>query len=479
MPGIHSFDRGHMKIAWKLMILVVPLGMLLSACQHNGGSDIIPPVSSIKWAWASGSNTVDQAGTYGTLGTADPSNVPGAREQAVTWADPAGLLWLFGGNAFDSSGYVGLINDLWTYDPAALAWTWVSGSRFRGQAGNYGTKGVAALSNVPGARKGAVSWIGADGKLWLFGGLGYDEADAFGHLNDLWNYDPATHEWTWISGSDAGDQLGVYGTLGEADPSNVPGARMGALTWLDPQGVFWLFGGYGFDSAGDKGWLNDLWIFDPTTVEWTWVSGSDTEGQMGVYGTLGTADPLNVPGGRYSAVSWIDLQGQLWLFGGEGLDSEGTRGRINDLWMFDTTTVEWTWVSGNALVGEKGTYGTQGTAAPDNVPGARYTAVPHLDSNGKLWLFGGYGLDADGKSGWLNDLWKFDPATDEWTWESGSGFHGQPGAYGTQGTADSANVPGARYLPVSWTDPQGKLWLFGGYGLDSEGHGGRLNDLWH
>jgi hypothetical protein len=24
----------------------------------------------------------------------------------------------------------------------------------------------------------------------------------------------------------------------------------------------------------------------------------------------------------------------------------------------------------------------------------------------------------------------------------------------------------------------GRRWLFGGYGLDSEGEGGRLNDLW-
>jgi len=39
------------------------------------------------------------------------------------------------------------------------------------------------------------------------------------------------------------------------------------------------------------------------------------DGQLGVYGTLGTRATGNVPGGRYSAVSWTDNGGNLWLFG--------------------------------------------------------------------------------------------------------------------------------------------------------------------
>lgn len=468
-----------MKSPWKLVILVVPFFMLLSACQHNSDGNVTPPVSSIKWTWESGSNTVNQTGAYGTLGTADPSNVPGAREHAVTWIDSSGKLWLFGGYAYDSAGYIGQINDLWKYDPTTLQWTWVSGSRWHSQAGLYGTKGIAAPSNVPGARRGAVSWLDSDNVLWLFGGLGYYEADKFGSLNDLWKYDPSTLEWTWVSGSDTGDPIGIYGTLGTADPSNVPGARSGAVSWLDPQGDFWLFGGYGFDSAGTKSRLNDLWKYDPATLEWTWVSGSDTGGQTGTYGTLGTADPLNVPGGRYLALSWIDPQGILWLFGGEGIDSAGDLGNLNDLWKYDPTTLEWTWVSGSDARGQLGIYGTQGTGSLLNVPGARHAAVPWLDSMGRLLLCGGYGLDSSGAPGWLNDLWRFDPTTLTWTWVSGSGYHGQAGAYGTQRTGDTANVPGARYFAVSWLDSGGKLWLFGGYGLDAEGHGGWLNDLWH
>ena len=349
-------------------------------------------------------------------------------------------------------------------------WTWVSGSDIGNQAGTYGTKGTAALSNVPGGRMGAVSWIDSQGKLWLFGGFGSDSTGNYDlYLNDLWKFDPTTLEWTWVSGSDIGNQAGTYGTKGITDPANVPGARSGAVSWIDSQGKLWLFGGAGMDLTVYGGLLNDLWEYDPTTNEWTWVSGSDIGNQAGTYGTKGTADPSNVPGARHSAVSWLDSSGKLWLFGGGGYDSGSSGGELNDLWEYDPATLEWTWVSGSNVFGQNGTYGIQGTADPLNVPGARSGAVSWLDSQGNLWLFGGWG----NYSGELNDLWKYDPTTLEWTWVSGSNTPGQLGTYGTKGTAALSNVPGAREGAVSWIDSNGNLWLFGG-----TGYGGLLNDLW-
>ena len=64
-----------------------------------------------------------------------------------------------------------------------------------------------------------------------------------------------------------------------------------------------------------------------------------------------------------------------------------------------------------------------------------------------------------------------------WTWVSGNYSINNKGTYGTKGVADAANVPGARYFSVSWTDANGNLWLFGGYGYDNLSLG-RLNDLW-
>ncbi len=348
------------------------------------------------WTWVSGSNTAAQAGVYGTKGTAASGNVPGARWRAVSWTDTQGNLWLFGGVGYDSIGTPDELNDLWKFDGAK--WTWVSGSNMAAQAGVYGTKGTAASGNVPGARNSAVTWTDAQGSLWLFGGQVFDSG-YLGQRNDLWKFDGA--KWTWVSGSNADNQAGVYGTKGTAASGNVPGARMNAVSWTDAQGNFWLFGGNGLDSAGTPGNLNDLWKFDG--AKWTWVSGSNTVSQAGVYGTKGTADLANIPGAREGAVSWTDAQGNFWLFGGEGLDSASASSELNDLWKFDGAS--WTWVSGSNTVSQAGVYGTQGTSAPGNVPGARYQAVSWTDPQGNFWLFGGNGLaDAWGD---LNDLWRY------------------------------------------------------------------------
>ena len=69
-----------------------------------------------------------------------------------------------------------------------------------------------------------------------------------------------TREWVWVSGSDSLSLAGIYGTKGQADPLNMPGARYAALSWFDSQGRFWLFGGSGIGSA-EGGYLNDLWHY--------------------------------------------------------------------------------------------------------------------------------------------------------------------------------------------------------------------------
>jgi N-acetylneuraminic acid mutarotase len=363
---------------------------------------------TLEWTWMSGSKTINQAGVYGTRGAADRLNVPGGRDRAVSWLDGAGRFWLFGGDGTDSTGAVGHLNDLWQYDPAAREWTWVSGSNTVDQPGLYGTQSTAAASNVPGARDSAVAWIDAGGQLWLFGGGGNDSAGSYGYLNDLWRYDPATLEWTWISGGNVCGRKGTYGTRGTAAASNVPGSRYGATSWLDANGDLWLFGGFGFDYLdGAQGYLNDIWKFDPATLEWTWIGGSSDRSQNGAYGVQGAAAASNIPGSRYGATSLVDASGNLWLFGGFGLGASGYDSYLNDLWKFDMATLEWAWVSGGSSINQSGVYGTRETAAASNVPGTRDSAVAWIDADGNFWLFGGVGLDSAGHPGFLNDLWRF------------------------------------------------------------------------
>ncbi|MGH2842417.1 MAG: Kelch repeat-containing protein, partial [Solirubrobacteraceae bacterium] len=282
--------------------------------------------------------------------------------------------------------------------------------------------------------------------------------------------------WTWEGGSSASSGGGVYGTQGTGSTSNLPGARESASSWTDSAGNLWLFGGYGYASSilGD---LNDLWQYSPSTGEWTWISGTSALNATGVYGMQNAASPSNLPGARQQASAWIDSSGNLWLFGGYGYDSTHNAD-LNDLWQYSSTTGEWTWVSGSDVGNANGSYGAQGSPSTSNVPGAREGATSWIDSSGSLWLFGGYGHDSAGAVGNLNDLWRYNPNTGAWTWISGANTVNAAGAYGTAGVESGSNAPGGRQAASSWIDSSGNLWLFGGYGDDSAGNEGDLNDLW-
>ena len=364
------------------------------------------------------------------------------------------------------SAAVGSAPGAQSYGIAPGQWTWVAGSSATGQPGSYGTKGVAAASNVPGSRWGAASLRDGAGRLWLFGG---DTAGNFSSLaNDLWQWDGAA--WTWISGSDTENQPGDYGTLGAGAASNLPGARAPAAWWTDPAGRFWIFGGYG-RSATSAGYLADLWKWDGST--WTWMAGPSQEDQFaGSFGTKGVAAATNFPPARQLAAAWTDRSGSLWLFGGmNGTDALG------DLWKWNGSA--WAWVGGSSSPNQPGVYGTPGIGAAANSPGARYGSSTWVDASGNLWLFGGYGADSTaGGFGWMNDLWKWDGST--WTWMGGAEIANPIGVYGTGGAAAAGNGPGGREGAGAWVDGTGNVWVFGGFGFDgrTDGYLGNLGDLW-
>lgn len=437
-------------------------------CQISNGSGTMStaPVTNVtvacgQWTWVAGADTTGGAGTYGSKGSAAPGNIPGARDGAVSWIDGSGKLWLFGG--VSGSSYY---NDLWSYDPSSSEWTWVSGSASTDASGVYGSQGVAAAANTPGARALATAWSDGAGNLWLFGGQGYDSAGSSGNLNDLWRYDISQKEWTWVSGAN------TAWPSGSAPPPSAPGGRSGASGWIDGSGDLWLFGG-----SGTQGPTNDLWEFVPGMGQWSLMSGSQTPSANGIYGTEGTAAATNLPGSRTQAAAWMDSAGDLWLFGGSGYGAIGGSGLLNDLWMFSPSAGQWTWVGGFNTIDASGNYGTTSTTAV-LVPGARSGAAVATDAAGNFWLFGGSGYDAAGKSGLLNDAWEYQGATHQWIWISGSQRNGATGVYGTLGMGVLGDTPGARSAAAAWVDGAGNLWLFGGNGLDGAMSSGALNDLW-
>lgn len=380
---------------------------------------------------------------------APPAVVPGGRLGSATWTDTSGNFWLFGGSNGNN-----FRNDLWEYNTAAFnggnytntegQWSMVGGSSLTDQPGTY-TGGTP----FPGARTNAVTWTDASGNFWLFGGHGYDGLTVLGNLNDLWKYAGGT--WTFVSGGNTNkaNQNGIYGTQGTAASTNMPGGRQEAVGWADANGNLWLFGGEGEDSAGTaNGILNDLWVYNININQWTWVAGSNLANQTGAYpaqpvtgavstttaaGSCGLAvgdiplscSPISetgaLPGSRWGAAGWIDASGNLWLFGGWGLDSTGTNGNgaLNDLWVYTPNATAgqlgtWAWIKGSNTGSQNGVYGDE--LFPYKTyeiwtPGGRSNGTHWVDQNNQLWLFGGAGYDSTSTTGngYLNDMWRYLP----------------------------------------------------------------------
>ena len=64
----------------------------------------------------------------------------------------------------------------------------------------------------------------------------------------MWTIDVTKSNVTmnWVYGPQGFNDTGIYGNATE----QIPRARSGALTWSDNDGIFWMFGGDGFDSNG-------------------------------------------------------------------------------------------------------------------------------------------------------------------------------------------------------------------------------------
>lgn len=426
------------------------------------------------FTWVQGTNQGGLAGSYGTMGVPSTTNSPGGRHGCATWTDAAGNLWLFGGEGYDAANNFGELGDLWKYNRLTNEWTWVRGSNTIGSTGNCGTLGVPSASNDPSSREFALSWTDNTGKLWLFGG----EQGVPLKLNDLWRYDPNTNMWTWMKGSTTTAAFATYGSLNVPAAANTPGARSGSATWKDAAGDLWIALGRGYVGSGFMGQLDDVWKYSVNSNQWTWMGGSNQVNQTPVYGNMGVPSTTNTPGGREFPGYWKDHNDKLYIFGGRG------QSYMSDLWKYDPVTLTWVWLKGPNTTMVAGIYGTLGNSAPTNEPGARWTPASWIDKYGYLWLFGGTAKTNTSTAfpsafNQANDLWRYNPCNNQWTWMKGADLTQQPGTYGTMGSAAPQNMPGARMFNNWWKDPAGDLWLFGGEGFDAAGSVvDHMNDLW-
>lgn len=204
------------------------------------------------------------------------------------------------------------------------------------------------------------------------------------------------------------DQLGIYGTQGVAASANNPGSRTNGAVWVDVNGNLWLMGGYGYcDWIVSPNNMNDLWRYEISNNQWTWINGSNTApGAHGIYGTLGVASASNQPGARQGSVTWRDAANNLWLFGGHAYAAVGADD-MNDVWRYSISTGMWTWMKGGNMIGNAAVYGTLGISSPFNTPGGKLDAAGWTDINGIPYIFGGRSYNTNTVINVAaNDMWR-------------------------------------------------------------------------
>lgn len=426
------------------------------------------------WTWVKGPNTTDQNATWGTKGVPAGANNPAACYGPFYWQDSNYDLWIWGGGNRTGRGQA----DMWKYNMASNQWTWMHGTQGLNSLATYGTQGVPAPGNIPAARQfGGASWIDAQNNLWLFGGDGWAPSNQNGTFAEMWRYNTATNEWTWMHGPQGVNQNGNYGVQGVSAPTNVPPSRREVCAaWVDNTGKFWMFGGEN-SNAGPTAYLNDVWRYDPATNEWTWMRGSSTPNAPGNYGTKGVPSPANDPPARGIHSHWIDRFGNLWFFGG-GDDKSLPGGKLyNDLWKYDISTNQWTWMRGANAPNPPAVPIAACTPSNTVDPPARYeNRMCWVDSCFNFWMFGGVNFGT-GPFTVYNDLWFYNVQNDTWTMAKPN----TTPSYGTQNVTAAGNYPTYRFGAAPFKDPAGNLWTFGGrdtmfsQGFSFSSH---LSDIW-
>jgi N-acetylneuraminic acid mutarotase len=265
---------------------------------------------------------------------------------------------------------------------------------------------ISVIQNAtPSARYGSSMVYDPVLQRTIFFGGGYQDASGFGVFNDMWLYDSTSNLWT------------------EIYPNTKPSARSGHKMVYDSiNKKTILFGGWG----DEQGLMDDTWIYDSQTNQWTEVfpvvkpsirqsfsiyydsnvhrvilfggywDSFPHHGDTWVYNYSDNSwtelNPITHPSGRYGSNMVFDSDNNRgFLFGGRS----GTSTLNDDTWVYYYENNSWSEMI-NVIK-----------------PDIRYWHSMVYDSNNqKIIVFGGRNLGAPGEA--LNDIWVFDPSTDEW-----------------------------------------------------------------
>lgn len=360
ITGAHPSGRGQLGMVYeestkKVLLFGGGLAKPVAELTGNPNPDPAPISASLDDTWE-----FDPA--QGTWASLSPTSKPSVRHDfGMVWDSSRNKVVLFGGLQVDIAGATGVPKrDTWEWDPVQATWTELSGS-----------------ANKPSQRFGhSLAFDDNRKKMVLFGGV---DMASKGLINDLWEWDPTTADWTIrLAGTEAGVPTGrSYASL-IADATRSRLVMLGGVVALT--------------SNNDNGTpvANQVWEMDP-------AGPTFTEKTV----------PQDGPKGRWRpAMAYDPDADKIYMFGGAVDNGQGGTTPDNDLW-------EWN--------------GSAWTAVQvDSRPAGRSNATMAFDPvRRSLILYGGYAMDGN-----HTDTWEWSSSKRAWTKLDAKG---NPGALGGPG----------------------------------------------
>jgi hypothetical protein len=219
-----------------------------------------------------------------------------------------------------------------------------------------------------------------------------------------------------------------------------PSGRSEAMSWL-LNGTFCIFAGYAVSNGGFAQNAGDMWCkFDAVanpSGPWAYIIGTDAYSSN--YGVFNQEDPDIYPYGRSFGCSLTRGEDQLILYGGNSF------GKRNDVWLFNTTSLMFKWISGSNVFwwDASGTYPANSSLW--SVFNSSY--LPEGKTGQGCWIYNDtlYSFGGNGN----NDMWLFNFQFRQWAlmgyFSPSRGSQNVPSSSNWPGIADSYMTSQLRY----------------------------------
>ncbi len=235
---------------------------------------------------------------WATEATPDPK--PSPRVDGVfVWDSNRSVFWIHGGNSSTTGTAFIPEGDLWSFDPAAMAWTERTAT---GPAPRLFHTGI-----YDSKRDRVVVFGGADETA-------FNPTATF--FRDLWSFDLASSTWTMLHDGAADAPAGRFSP---------------AMVYDTARDIYLLFGGHDDGALGNR---NDVWGFDPNSGSWGLLAEGDTFNAPSTGTCMFPADfttvDLTAPERRHAhTLVWSEPCGHALALAGKS-----DCGSTDDLWVF-------------------------------------------------------------------------------------------------------------------------------------------------